>query len=482
MLNNPISSVCQHLLTPAGLDEHAITQTMDKLLHKNIDIADIYCQHLYREIWSLEDGIVKEGSHQTDQGIGIRAVSGEKTGFACTNKFSLSTLTEAANTVKNIAVRGQKCTRNKISQRKTPEYYNTQNPFQSSDEKFRIKLMHLADAAARAYDKRVSQVNVNLAAAYEHILICDENYQLSADIRPLVRLNVTVIVEHQGKREQGHSGGGARSTLEFLSEENRAISYAEEAVRQALINLEAKEAPAGTLPVVLACGWPGILLHEAVGHGLEGDFNRKGTSTFSGALGQQVTSTACTVIDNGTLPQRRGSLNIDDEGNDTQETTLIENGILRNYLQDRMNARLMKLPVTGNGRRESYAYLPMPRMTNTYLKPGEQTPEDIIKSVRKGLYAVNFSGGQVDITSGKFVFSASEAYLIEDGKITTPVKGATLIGDGPEVMQKISLVGNDLKLDSGIGTCGKEGQNIPVGVGQPTLKIDELTIGGTKLD
>ncbi len=480
MLNNPISSVCQHLLTPAGLDESAITQTMNKLLHKNIDIADIYCQHLHREVWSLEDRIVKEGNHQTEQGIGIRAVSGEKTGFACTNEFSLSTLTRAANTVKNIAVRGQKCTQHQISQQKIPEYYSINNPFQSSDEKIRIKLMHLADAAARTYDKRVTQVNVSLAASHEHILICDENYRLSADIRPLVRLNITVIVEYQGKREQGHSGGGARSSLDFLSEE-RTVGYAEEAVRQALVNLEAKEAPAGTLPVVLGHGWPGILLHEAVGHGLEGDFNRKGTSTFSNALGQQVTSEACTVIDNGTLTRRRGSLNIDDEGNHTQETILIENGILRHYMQDRMNARLMKLPVTGNGRRESYAHLPIPRMTNTYLSPGEQTPEDIIKSVRKGLYAVNFSGGQVDITSGKFVFTASEAYLIEDGKITAPVKGATLIGDGSEVMQKISLVGNDLELDSGIGTCGKEGQNIPVGVGQPTLRIDELTIGGTQL-
>jgi TldD protein len=481
MLNNPVTSVCQHLLTPAGLDENAIVQTMDKLQHKHIDIADIYCQHLHREIWSLEDGIVKEGSHQIQQGIGVRAISGEKTGFACTNEFSLSALTKAANTARNISVHNQKSIQHQISQQTTPAYYEAQSPLQLSNEQSRLKLMHLVDTAARAYDEKVTQVNVDLAAAYEHILICDENYRFSADIRPLVRLNVTVIVEHQGKREQGSSGGGARSTLEFLSEQNRAINYAEEAVRQALINLEAQEAPAGTLPVVLASGWPGVLLHEAVGHGLEGDFNRKGTSTFSGALGQQVASTACTVVDNGTLNQRRGSLNIDDEGNQTQETILIENGILRQYLQDRMNARLMKLPITGNGRRESYAYLPMPRMTNTYLKSGEQTPEDIIKSVKKGLYAVNFSGGQVDITSGKFVFSTSEAYLIENGKITAPVKGATLIGDGPEVMQKISQVGNDLALDSGVGTCGKEGQSVPVGVGQPTLKIDELTIGGTQL-
>jgi len=481
MLNSPVASVCEYLLTPVGLDERSIVQTMDKLLHKNIDIADIYCHHLHREVWSLEDSIVKEGSHQIEQGIGIRAVNGEKTGFSCTNQFSLPALIKAAKTAREIAACGQKCATHKIDKKTADKYYSFQNPLASTDEQSRLKLMHAVDTAARAYDQRVTQVNVDLAAAYEHVLICDENYRFSADIRPLIRLNVSVIVEHKGKREQGSSGGGARSTLEFLSEQNRAISYAKEAVRQALVNLEAQEAPAGTLPVVLASGWPGVLLHEAVGHGLEGDFNRKRTSAFSDALGQKVASTNCTVVDNGTLPNRRGSLNIDDEGNQTQETVLIENGILRNYLQDRINARLMKLPVTGNGRRESYAYLPMPRMTNTYMNSGEQTPEDIIKSVRKGLYAVNFSGGQVDITSGKFVFSASEAYLIEDGKVTAPVKGATLIGDGPEVMKKISRVGNDLELDSGIGVCGKEGQSVPVGVGQPTLKIDELTVGGTQI-
>lgn len=481
MLNNPVPTACKYLLTPTGLDEQAIVQTMDRLLHKNIDIADIYCQHLHREIWSLEDGIVKEGSHQIERGIGIRAVSGEKTGFACTNEFSLSALTESAKCAQNIAVCGQKSAQHQIRQQTGNLWYSNQGPFETSDEEYRLKLMHLVDTAARTYDERVTQVNIDLAAVHEHILICDEDYRFSADIRPLVRLNVTVIVENKGRREQGYSGGGARSTLDFLSEKNRAVEYAKEAVRQALVSLEARETPASTLPVVLAPGWPGVLLHEAVGHGLEGDFNRKGTSTFSGRLGEKVASSLCTVVDNGTLTDRRGSLNIDDEGNPTQETILIEKGILRHYIQDRLNAHLMKLPVTGNGRRESYAYLPMPRMTNTYLESGEQAPEDIIKSVKKGLYAVNFSGGQVDITSGKFVFSTSEAYLIEDGKITAPVKGATLIGDGPEVMQKISQVGNDLELDSGVGICGKEGQNIPVGVGQPTLKIDELTIGGTQL-
>jgi TldD protein len=469
------------LLEGAGLDENIITQVMNQLLNKKIDIADLYLQNTRQETWVLEDGIVKEGSYHIEQGAGLRAISGEKTGFASTDELTLTALLQAAKAARSIANSTGYLKHPKLIQQSQKRLYTTQNPLDSITETQKIALLHQIDTAARAYDSRVQHVTVSLSAKYDTILICDERYQLSADIRPLVRLNVNVIVEHNGKREQGSSGGGARRTLDFLhNQDQEALHYAREAVQQAIINLEAIAAPAGTLPVVLAAGWPGVLLHEAVGHGLEGDFNRKGTSAFSNALGQQVASKHCTVVDNGTLENRRGSLSIDDEGSTTQRTVLIEKGILRNYLQDRQNARLMGMQTTGNGRRESYAYLPMPRMTNTYLEAGEQAPEDIIGSIKKGLYAVNFAGGQVDITSGKFVFSASEAYLIENGKVTAPVKGATLIGDGPEVMQQISQVGNDLKLDSGIGSCGKEGQSLPVGVGQPTLKIDQLTIGGTQ--
>ncbi len=474
----PLARAC--LLERNGLDEQAIIQVMDQLIHTNIALADLYIEHSRQETWLLEDGIVKDGNYHIDQGAGLRAVSGEKTGFASTEDLTLPALLKAAKTARAIAVGNYTDRQTTITEQPRRAHYTTEDPLGSLAEAEKIALLHQVDAAARAYDRRVQQVTVSLSAVHDTILVCNEQNQLSADIRPLVRLNVNVIVEHKGQREQGSSGGGARSTLEFLIEQDRSIQYAQQAVQQALINLEAIEAPAGLYPVVLAAGWPGVLLHEAVGHGLEGDFNRKGTSAFSNALGQQVASTECTVVDNGTLTNRRGSLSIDDEGTTTQRTVLIENGILRNYLQDRQNARLMGMPTTGNGRRESYAHLPMPRMTNTYLEAGEHNPEDIIASVNKGLYAVNFAGGQVDITSGKFVFSASEAYLIENGKVTAPVKSATLIGDGPEVMQKISQVGNDLRLDSGIGSCGKEGQNLPVGVGQPTLKIDELTIGGTQ--
>ncbi len=467
------------LLDAPGLGEQALARIMDRLLSRQIDTADVYLQYSRLESWVLEDGIVREGSHSIEQGAGLRAVAGDKTGFAYTEDLDLPRLLEAAGTARAIAQAGQSGRQAIASRRDLPQLYAPINPLDSLDEAAKLALMRELDEAARAADPRVQQVIVSLVAAQDTVLVIDDQDRLAGDVRPLVRINVSVIVEQDGRREQGSAGGGARRGLDYFLEDERALGYAREAVRQALVNLEAVEAPAGLLPVVLGPGWPGVLLHEAVGHGLEGDFNRKGTSAFSGRIGEQVASPACTVVDDGTLPERRGSLNIDDEGTPTQQTVLIENGILKGYMQDRMNARLMGVAPTGNGRRESYAHLPMPRMTNTYMLPGEHDPEEIIASVDHGLYAVNFGGGQVDITSGKFVFSASEAYLIENGKVTTPVKGATLIGSGPEVMTRISLVGNDLRLDTGVGTCGKDGQSVPVGVGQPTLKIDELTVGGT---
>lgn len=470
----------QHLLHDVGLDEQHLAQVMDTLFTRQVDIADIYLEYSRMESWVLDDGIIKEGNHSIEQGAGIRAISGEKTGFAYTETLNRQALLNAANAARSIArsgSNGRQAMPPTIAQ--SLNLYAPINPLDTLSETQKIELLHNLDATARAMDPRVQQVNVSLVAAHNTILVYNESGQLHGDVRPLVRLDVSVIVEHQGRREQGHSGGGARRALDFFLQDERAQGYAHEAVRQALVNLQAVDAPAGMLPVVLGPGWPGVLLHEAVGHGLEGDFNRKGTSAFSQKLGQQVASPLCTVVDDGTMADRRGSLSLDDEGTPSQHTVLIENGILKGYMQDRMNAHLMGTSVTGNGRRESYAYLPMPRMTNTYMLPGEQAPEEIIASVDKGLYAVNFGGGQVDITSGKFVFSANEAYLIDNGKLGAPVKGATLIGNGPEVMQHISMLGNDLKLDSGVGVCGKEGQSIPVGVGQPTLKIDQLTVGGT---
>jgi TldD protein len=478
-LQNTLVQARQTLLDPHGLDENHLNQLMDKLLSRKVDMADIYFEYSRLESWVLDDGIIKEGNHNIDQGVGLRAVSGEKTGFAYSDEISLEPLLKAADAACAIAKAGQSKRHAVAANAGYPVLYAALNPLDSLDENSKLDLLRKLDAAARAADPRVQQATVSLVAAQDTMLVFNELGQLHGDVRPLVRLNVSVIVEQNGRREQGGSGGGARTALEFFLHEDRAISYVEEAVRQALLNLEAVAAPAGLLPVVLGPGWPGVLLHEAVGHGLEGDFNRKGTSAFSNRMGEQVASPLCTIVDDGTLAERRGSLSVDDEGTPTENTVLIENGILKGYMQDRMNARLMDMPVTGNGRRESYAHLPMPRMTNTYMLPGEHEPEDIIASVKHGLYAVNFGGGQVDITSGKFVFSANEAYLIENGKIGAPVKGATLIGNGPEAMNKISMVGNDLKLDSGVGTCGKEGQSVPVGVGQPSLKVDELTVGGT---
>jgi TldD protein len=467
------------ILMPADLTESDLDRLLGQLHGGKIDAADAYFQASRLESWVLEDGIIKEGNFNIEQGVGVRAISGEKTGFAYTDEIRLETLLEAGKTARAIASGSGE---NKIKINAVApghNLYQAINPLDSIDDQTKIELLHKLDAEARKQDPRVKRVIASLVAVHDVMLVVSSDGSLSGDVRPLVRCNVHVIAEQNGRIEQGTGGGGARTGLQFFLEQEKALEYAREAARQALLNLEAEEAPAGSMTVVLGPGWPGVLLHEAVGHGLEGDFNRKGTSAFSGRVGEQVAAKGCTVVDDGTMQNRRGSLNIDDEGTPSQYTVLIEDGILKGYMQDKLNASLMGVAPTGNGRRESYAHLPMPRMTNTYMLPGEHQPEEIISSVDRGLYAVNFGGGQVDITSGKFVFSASEAYLIENGKVTRPVKGATLIGNGPEVMNQISMIGNDLELDAGVGTCGKEGQSLPVGVGQPTLKIDNLTVGGT---
>jgi TldD protein len=480
--NTRLQQAKQALLVPTGLQESDIHRVMDQLVSGAMDDGDIYIQSSHFESWVLEDGIIKEGSHSIEQGAGVRAVSGEKTGFAYSDKIELEVLLAATKNVRAIARQGQS---EKIAIASNtshyPQLYDPLNPLKSLKDQEKVDFLRRIDVLTRQLDTRIEQVIISMVGVQEHILIANIGGSLAGDVRPLVRMNVSVIVEENGEREQGSMGGGVRSDYSYFLDEDKAMSYAKEAVRLALVNLDAIPAPAGTMPVVLGSGWPGILLHEAIGHGLEGDFNRKGTSAFSDRIGDKVASSLCTIVDNGTLEGRRGSLSIDDEGTPTQCTTLIENGILKSYMQDKLNARLMGVQSTGNGRRESYAHTPMPRMTNTYMLAGESDPEEIIASVKNGLYAKNFSGGQVDITSGKFVFSASEAYLIENGKITQAVKGATLIGNGPEVMTQISMVGNDLELDSGVGTCGKEGQSVPVGVGQPTLKIDSLTVGGTQV-
>jgi TldD protein len=469
----------QDLLEPAGLTESQLQHVLGKVLINSIDNADLYFQSTYSESWVLEDGIIKGGSYNIDRGVGVRAMSGEKTGFAYSDDIIMPALEQAAEAARSISRQGGEHAMQAYKREEGHRLYLPVNPLNSLNENDKVALLQRIDAYTRKQDPRVIQVSVSLAAEYETVLIMASDGHLAADVRPLVRLNVSVVVEQNGQREQGYAGGGGRFDYQYFLQDDVALSYGREAVRQALVNLSAVDAPAGTFPVVLGPGWPGVLLHEAVGHGLEGDFNRKGTSVFSGRIGERVASTLCTVVDDGTLANRRGSLNIDDEGTPTQCTVLIERGILRNYMQDKRNARLMGGKSTGNGRRESYAQVPMPRMTNTYMLAGQSTPEEIIASVSKGLYAVNFGGGQVDITSGKFVFSASEAYLIENGKITQPVKGATLVGNGLEVLNKVSMVGNDLQLDSGIGICGKDGQSVPVGVGQPTLRVDALTVGGT---
>lgn len=469
------------LLEPAGIGEGELERLFDQLLARRVDYADIYFQYSRHESWALEEGQVKSGSHNIEQGVGVRAVSGEKTGFAYSDDIVLPALVNAAEAARAIAHQGDSASRAVTWRGESGlRLYRPEDPLTSLRDEDKVRLLERVEAQARAQDPRVKQVMANLAAVHEVVLVARSDGVMAGDVRPLVRLNVTVIVEHHGRREQGTAGGGGRFGYGYFLDGDMALSYAREAVHQALVNLEAVDAPAGTMQVVLGAGWPGILLHEAIGHGLEGDFNRKGTSAFAGRMGQKVASEQCTVVDDGTIPDRRGSLNIDDEGTPTQNTVLIENGVLAGYMQDTLNARLMGVAPTGNGRRESYAHLPMPRMTNTYMLAGKYDPAEIIASVDKGLYAVNFGGGQVDITSGKFVFSAAEAYLIEDGKITRPVKGATLIGNGPDVLTRVTMVGSDLKLDPGIGTCGKDGQSVPVGVGQPTLRIDGLTVGGTQ--
>lgn len=469
------------LLASSNLDVSDLDKVLSGLMSPaGIDYADLYFQQSHYESWALEDGIVKQGNFGIDSGVGVRAISQEKTGFAYSDDISLAALKAASKTVKAISRQGQKNKARVLSPtNRIKPLYPAEDVLGSLSAREKVDLLKSVDQAARNADPRVSQVMVSLVGVHDNILIAAADGTLTSDIRPLVRLSVSVIVEHKGQREQGTSGGGARLGYGIFLENNKANFYAEEAVRQAVLKLDAVDAPAGNMPVVLGPGWPGVLLHEAIGHGLEGDFNRKGSSAFSGRMGEKVASSVCTIVDDGTLPQRRGSLNIDDEGTPSQCTTLIENGILKGYLQDKLNAKLMATHSTGNGRRQSYAHLPIPRMTNTYMLAGESDPNEIIASVEKGLYAVNFAGGQVDITSGKFVFSASEAYLIENGKITRPVRGATLIGNGPDVLTKVSMVGNDLKLDEGVGTCGKDGQSVPVGVGQPTLKVDELIVGGT---
>lgn len=474
-----LKTVSGQLLIPNGLDIDTLPSILSVALGKGIDNADLYFQHSIMESWALEDGIVKQGTFSVDQGIGIRSQAVEKTGFAYSNTLTKEALLQAASAAKSIVNSGQTGRVQAFSQVAASSLYIANNPLEAMAREDKVALLKRIDQAVRALDPRIQQVTVSLTGVWEHILIASSDGDLAADVRPLVRFNVSIIVEQNGRRESGSYGGGGRRDYSYFLTEDRAMSYAKEALRQALVNLEAIPAPAGTLPVVLGSGWSGVLLHEAVGHGLEGDFNRKGSSAYSGKIGEKVASSLCTIVDDGTLADRRGSLTVDDEGTPTACTTLIENGILKGYMQDKLNARLMKQKPTGNGRRESYAFLPMPRMTNTYMLAGESDPEEIIRSVKRGIYCASLGGGQVDITSGKFVFSTSEAYLIEDGQLTAPIKGAMLVGNGPDVMNQVSMVGNDLALDSGIGTCGKDGQSVPVGVGQPTLKIDAITVGGT---
>ncbi|HUR40979.1 MAG TPA: metalloprotease TldD [Verrucomicrobiae bacterium] len=468
------------LLEPASMDERALARVLGGLMKPGVEAADLYFQHSATESWVFEDGIVKTGSHHVEQGVGVRAMAGEKTGFAYTDEIALPALSAAAGTANAIVRQGQQGLVQAWTTRSAAPLYPASSPLASLPTEQKLELLRRADRCARAADPAVTHVIVSLAGNHDTVLVTASDGTLAADVRPLVRMNVVVIAERNGRREQASAGGGARAGYEYFLQGGLPEAYAREAVRQALVLLESVPAPAGSMPVVLGPGWPGVLLHEAVGHGLEGDFNRKGSSAYTGRIGDRVASPLCTVVDDGTLAGRRGSLTLDDEGTPSQCTTLIENGVLKGYLQDKMNARLMGVKATGNGRRESYADLVMPRMTNTYLRPGPHNPGEIIASVEKGLYAVNFSGGQVDITSGNFVFSASEAYLIENGKIGAPVKGATLIGNGPDALNKVSMLGNDLQLDTGIGVCGKEGQSVPVGVGQPTLKIDAMTVGGTQ--
>lgn len=475
-----LATAQQLLLTPFGLDESHLSRALAEITAHKVDDADLYFQYTRSEGWSLEEGIVKTGSFSIDQGVGVRAVSGEKTAFAYSDDISEASLLDAARTVRTISAAGR-TGRVKTPARKVAgsrSLYGGVDPISTLDSQAKVDLLGKVEKLARSRDPRVAQVMAGLASEYDVVLVARADGTLAADVRPLVRLSVTVIAEQNGRREVGSGGGGGRFGLAYFDDEHIAL-YVDQAVKAALTNLDSRPAPAGEMTVVLGPGWPGILLHEAIGHGLEGDFNRKGSSAFSGRIGERVAAKGVTVLDDGTIADRRGSLNVDDEGHATQRNVLIEDGILKGYIQDSLNARLMKVKPTGNGRRESYAHVPMPRMTNTYMLGGKHEPEEIVASIKKGLYATNFGGGQVDITSGKFVFSASEAYWVENGKIQYPVKGATLVGNGPDALTRVKMIGNDMALDSGVGTCGKEGQSVPVGVGQPTLRIDGLTVGGT---
>lgn len=478
-MTDVLQIVRHDLLDTAGLTDKQLEKILLQFSTPSIDYADLYFQSIYSESWMLEDGIIKNASFDIDRGVGIRAISGEKTGFAYADDILLPALEQAASAAKSIAKSGSNTSVKAWRKTTGNNLYQPVNPLHSLTEQEKVKLLQDIDAYIRQKESRAIQVHVSLSADYETVLVLTSDGNMAADIRPLVRFNISLVIEHNGRRESSHAGGGGRYDYQYFMKDGLAFRFADEALRQSQIALEAVDAPAGPMTVVLGPGWPGVLIHEAVGHGLEGDFNRKGISIYSGQIGNKVASALCTIADDGTVPGRRGSLNIDDEGTPTQKTILIENGILKNYIQDKRNAKLMGMQSTGNGRRESYSQLPIPRMTNTYLLPGESTHEEIIASVKNGLYAANFGGGQVDITSGKFVFSASEAYIIKDGKIGAPVKGATLIGNGPDVLNKVSMVGNNLQLDAGIGSCGKDGQSVPVGVGQPTVKVDELIVGGT---
>ena len=477
------SEVENNLLKNSSLCREDLEKTLAFIHQHQVDYADLYFQSSYHESWMLEDGLVKEGSYNIERGVGVRAVSGEKTGFSYSDAINLEALNQAAAAARSIAKAGQNKTVQVFSQVDSPIQFEAAKPISSMSDDKKVELLREIEQYIRQLAPEASQVVTSLSAVYEEVLIAASDGTFATDQRPLIRLNCSVLLEKNGRRERGAAGGGARLDYgyfyELVAGKPRWMGYAEDAIHQARVNLDAIDAPAGAMPVVLGGGWPGVLLHEAVGHGLEGDFNRKEASAFSGRVGEKVASELCTVVDDGTLANRRGSLNVDDEGTPAAYNVLIENGILKGYMQDKLNARLMGVAPTGNGRRESYAHLPMPRMTNTYMLAGQSSQEDIIASVKNGIFAANFGGGQVDITSGKFVFSASEAYLIENGRVTRPIKGATLIGNGPEVMQKISMVGNDLSLDNGVGVCGKDGQSVPVGVGQPSLRIDELTVGGT---
>ena len=477
---NHLAIAESRLLAPTGLDLGSLQRAFGTLLGPGIDFGDLYFQHARRESWSMEDGIVKDGVHAIEQGVGVRAISGEKTGFAYSDDLDAAALLASAQSARAIARDGHQHAGQSLARIGGRQLYPALDPVDAFANEAKVALLRRVDGLVRALDPRAQQVMVSLSGGVDTVLVARSDGVLAGDVRPLVRMNIQVIVEQNGRRESGFAGFGGRYSYEQLLADDKPEKFAREALRQALVNLDAIDAPAGTMPVVLGPGWPGVLLHEAVGHGLEGDFNRKGTSTYAGRMGQRGAAKGVTIVDDGTLDGRRGSLNIDDEGTPTSCTTLIEDGILVGYMQDTLNARLMGMAPTGNGRRESFAHLVMPRMTNTYMRAGTHDPQEMIRSVKRGLYAVNFGGGQVDITSGKYVFTATEAYLIEDGKVTAPVKGATLIGNGPDTMQKVTMVGHDMALDDGVGICGKDGQSVPVGVGQPSLLISEITVGGTK--